>query len=240
MMNYAIHADGLSISRGGNEVLRDVSVDVPAGAIYGLLGPSGCGKSTLMRALVGVQRYTGTLRVLDHPAGAAALRGQIGYMSQAPSVYADLTVAENLRYFAAMVGAGHAQVAAVLDRVGLGAQATRLVGQLSGGQRARVSLAGALLGEPPLLVLDEPTVGLDPVLRQELWSMFSELATAGATLLISSHVMDEAQRCTQLMLLREGRVLVAGRSPAELLADTGARDVEGAFLALVEPGAVSA
>jgi len=181
-----------------------------------------------------MQRYSGTVEVLGRPAGAPALRGQIGYVSQAPSVYTDLTVAENLRYFAAMVRAGVSQVDTVLDRVGLGPQAARLVGQLSGGQRARVSLAGALLGEPALLVLDEPTVGLDPVLRQELWAMFTELATAGTTLFISSHFMDEARRCTQLALLRDGRVLTAGRSPDQLLADTGADDVEDAFLRLVE------
>lgn len=234
MMNLAVRAEGLGVLRSGQAVLEAVDLQVGSGTIYGLLGPSGCGKSTLMRALVGVQRYSGTVEVLGRPAGAPALRGQIGYVSQAPSVYTDLTVAENLRYFAAMVHAGASQVDTVLERVGLGPQAARLVGQLSGGQRARVSLAGALLGEPALLVLDEPTVGLDPVLRQELWAMFTELATAGTTLFISSHVMDEARRCTQLALLRDGRVLTAGRSPDQLLADTGADDVEDAFLRLVE------
>lgn len=233
-MNSVIQARGLAADRGGRPVLRGIDFAVPAGSIYGLLGPSGCGKSTLMRALVGVQRYAGELHVLGQPAGAAGLRGQIGYVSQAPSVYIDLSVTENLRYFASIMGAPTSQVHEVVDAVDLGKQAGRAVGELSGGQRARVSLAAALLGEPKLLVLDEPTVGVDPVLRRELWSMFAELAARGVTLFISSHVMDDAQRCEQLLLLRDGRVLVAGASPAELLTDTGAQDVEGAFLRLVE------
>ncbi|MGZ6833794.1 MAG: ABC transporter ATP-binding protein [Mycobacteriaceae bacterium] len=240
MMNSAISVQDLAISRGGRAVLRDVSFDVPAGTIYGLLGPSGCGKSTLMRAIVGVQRYSGQLQVLGEPAGSAILRGQIGYVSQAPSVYGDLTVVENLRYFASMVGAAASQVHALVDDVGLSEQASQLVRELSGGQCARVSLAAALLGNPVLLVLDEPTVGVDPVLRRDLWAMFAELAAGGTTLFISSHVMDEAQRCERLMLLRGGRVLVAGCSPAQLLTDTGADDVEGAFLRLVEQGETGA
>lgn len=234
MLTSSIVAHDLAVRRGGRQILRGLDFEVPTGCIYGLLGPSGCGKSTLMRALVGVQRYTGRLEVLGKPAGVAGLRGRIGYVSQAPSVYADLSVRENLRYFAAMVGAESTQLRGMLDAVGLNAQAGQLVGELSGGQRTRVSLAAALLGNPVLLVLDEPTVGLDPVLRRELWTMFAHLAAEGTTLFISSHVMDEARRCARLLLLREGRVLVAGASPQELLADTGTDDVEAAFLRLVE------
>ena len=224
---------GLRVIRGGRLVLPDLTIDVPRGAVTGLLGPSGCGKSTLMRAIVGVQVVDGgTVEVLGTPAGTPALRGRVGYVTQAPSVYADLTVRENLDYFARILGAARGRVDAVIETVGLGPDAGRVVGQLSGGQRARVSLATALLNEPPVLVLDEPTVGLDPLLRRDLWAAFHRLAETGVTLLVSSHVMDEAERCDWLILMRDGAVLAAD-TPAALLERTGARDIEGAFLALV-------
>ena len=232
----AVQAERLRVQRGSHEVLHDLTFEVSAGSVTGLLGPSGCGKSTLMRALVGVQRnVSGSLTVLGLPAGAAALRRRIGYMTQAPSVYGDLSVRGNLGYFAALGGAGPAAVAAGLERVQMTSLAERLVRRLSGGERARVSLACALLGAPQLLVLDEPTVGLDPLLRRSLWDLFSSLAAAGATLLVSSHVMDEAARCDQILLMRDGRLL-AHTTPASLLADTGADDLDEAFLRLVIPG----
>jgi ABC-2 type transport system ATP-binding protein len=224
----------LTVQRGPREVLHEVSFELRAGEVTGLLGPSGSGKTTLMRALVGVQRgVRGTVELLGRPAGSAALRPRVGYVTQAPAVYADLTVSENLRYFAAISGVPLSRVGTVLEQVALADRGDDVVDALSGGQRARVSLATALLGEPEVLVLDEPTVGLDPVLRRDLWSLFRSLAADGATLLVSSHVMDEASRCDRLLLLREGRV-VADDSPADLLARTGAADVEGAFLALAE------
>lgn len=229
----AITVKSLKVSRGGRTVLPDLTVDVPRGSVTGLLGPSGCGKSTLMRAIVGVQVVDGgTVDVLGTAAGTPSLRGQIGYVTQAPSVYVDLTVRENLRYFAAILGAARGRVEAVIDTVGLTLDAARVVGELSGGQRARVSLATALLNEPPVLVLDEPTVGLDPVLRRDLWDTFHRLATSGITLLVSSHVMDEAERCDWLLLMRDGAILAAG-TPDALRARTAAQDIEGAFLALV-------
>jgi ABC-2 type transport system ATP-binding protein len=229
----AVAIDRLVVARGEQEVLHALSLDVPHGRIVGLLGPSGCGKSTLMRAIVGVQVVeSGLVTVLGEPAGSAALRRRVGYQTQAPSVYADLTVRENLAYFGRVLGVGADRVAAVLDDVDLVAFADHVVGRLSGGQRARVSLATALLGEPELLVLDEPTVGLDPVLRVDLWGTFRRLADAGTTLLVSSHVMDEAERCDWLVLMRDGRILATGTVP-ELLGRTGADDAEGAFLALV-------
>jgi ABC-2 type transport system ATP-binding protein len=148
-------------------------------------------------------------------------------------VYTDLSVRANLDYFAAVLGADGARVESVLRDVALDDAAAQRVGTLSGGQRARVSLAAALLGRPDLLVLDEPTVGLDPVLRRDLWAMFSGLAAGGATLLVSSHVMDEAVRCDRLLLLRDGR-LVADDTLPGLLERTGTSDVEAAFLALAE------
>jgi ABC-2 type transport system ATP-binding protein len=229
----AIALNGLRVVRGGRLVLDDVTLEVPRGTVAGLLGPSGCGKSTLMRSLVGVQVVAGgDVQVLGRPAGSPALRHRVGYVTQAPSVYADLTVRENLRYFATVLGAPRSDVDRVVDEVGLGSHADAVVGRLSGGQEARVSLAAALLGEPELLVLDEPTVGLDPVLRRDLWQLFRDLADRGTTLVVSSHVMDEAAHCDRLLLMREGRLL-ADDTMAGLLTRTRTSDVEAAFLALV-------
>jgi ABC-2 type transport system ATP-binding protein len=231
----SVVVDDLHVTRGSREVLHGLSFALVPGEVTGLLGPSGCGKTTLMRVLVGVQRgVRGSATVLGEPAGSPGLRRRVGYVTQAPAVYGDLTVAENLHYFAALTGAANA--AAVLDQVALGPRRDQLVRDLSGGERARVSLATALLGTPELLVLDEPTVGLDPVLRRDLWELFRGLAAAGATLLVSSHVMDEAVRCDRLLLMRDG-VVVADDSPAGLLERTGAPDVESAFLAIAEAAA---
>jgi ABC-2 type transport system ATP-binding protein len=221
MMNSAISIQGLRVVRGGRTVLHDLDLDVATGSVTGLLGPSGCGKTTLMRAIVGVQVVAGgTVEVLGRPAGDADLRSRVGYVTQAPSVYADLSVRDNLRYFAAVLGAPASDVDRVVADVGLESHRDQVVARLSGGQRARVSLAAALLGTPELLVLDEPTVGLDPVLRRDLWAIFAALAERGTTLLVSSHVMDEAERCTRLLLMREGRIL-ADDAPRELLERTG-------------------
>ena len=230
----AIRARDLRVVRGGTTVLPGLSCEVASGTVTGLLGPSGSGKSTFIRCVVGVQRVAGgSVEVLGRPAGAAELRPRVGYMTQAPSVYGDLTVRENLRFFAQVLDASRDRVDRVLADVALEKYGDRIVGSLSGGERARVSLATAMLGEPELLVLDEPTVGLDPVLRRDLWRLFRGLAERGATLLVSSHVMDEADRCDAILLLREGQLL-AHASPAELLARTGERDMDSAFLRLVE------
>ena len=230
----AVVSERLQVVRGGRKALDDLSATIRAGAVTGLLGPSGSGKSTLMRAIVGVQVIrSGSLRVLGLQAGSPALRPRIGYMTQAPSVYGDLTVVENLRYFARVLRAPAQRVDEVIGAVRLEAEHDQVVDRLSGGQRARVSLAAALVGEPELLVLDEPTVGLDPVLRRDLWAMFSELAGKGTTLLVSSHVMDEARHCDDLLLLHEGRLLATG-SPDELRRRTGADDLDDGFLRLVE------
>jgi ABC-2 type transport system ATP-binding protein len=236
MMTYvaALEIESLVVRRGGRPILHGVSCEVPPGLVTGLLGPSGCGKTTLMRAIVGVQIVdSGTVCVLGEPAGSAALRRRVGYVTQAPSIYADLSVRENLRYFAQVLGVPEARVAEVIETVSLADHADQVTANLSDGQRARVSLATALLGEPELLVLDEPTVGLDPVLRRDLWSHFKRLAESGVTLLVSSHVMDEADRCDELLLMREGELLAAA-TPDALRRRTGTKDLADAFLALIE------
>jgi ABC-2 type transport system ATP-binding protein len=235
-MSNAVAIDSLSVVRGHKTVLDQVSLNIPSGQIVGLLGPSGCGKSTLMRAVVGVQVTDGGSVTVDGlPAGCVELRSRVGYMTQAPSVYRDLTVAENLNYFAAMLGVTTSRVTEVITLVDLDSQRTKRAGELSGGQLSRVSLAVTLLAEPDLLVLDEPTVGLDPVLRKSLWELFASLAASGKTLLVSSHVMDEAEHCDTLILMREGKIL-SNSSVPDLLASTGAGNVEQAFLALVSGG----
>lgn len=229
----AVACVGLTVRRGRRAVFEGLDLEIAAGEVTGVLGPSGCGKTTLLRSIVGTQAGVGgEVRVLGLPAGARALRRRVAYATQAASVYDDLTVAQNLAYFARVLGAPSGDTERVVDLVGLDPQAGQRVGSLSGGQRNRVSLAAALLGEPEVIVLDEPTVGLDPVLRAELWTLFGRLARAGAALIVSSHVMDEALRCDRLLLLREGEV-VADTTPTELLASTGAADPEAAFLAVI-------
>jgi ABC-2 type transport system ATP-binding protein len=207
---------------------------VRRGAVTGLLGPSGCGKTTLMRAIVGVQIVaSGSVEVLGERAGSPSLRRRVGYVTQAPSVYGDLSVRENLRYFARVLGVDAGRVDSVIESVALAEHADRVVANLSDGQRSRVSLGSALLGRPELLILDEPTVGLDPLLRRDLWRMFRDLAAAGTTLLVSSHVMEEAGRCDDLLLMRDGRLL-ARETPEWLRRRTGQEDLDAAFLALIE------
>jgi ABC-2 type transport system ATP-binding protein len=228
-----IQIEHLHVVRGGRAVLDDLSLDVAPGRVTGLLGPSGCGKSTLMRAIVGVQIVAGgRVTVRGRAAGEPSLRLEVGYQTQSPSVYADLTVTENLRYFAAVTGAPPSRVREVLTQVALQDAAEQVVGSLSGGQRARVSLATTLLNQPKVLVLDEPTVGLDPVLRADLWQSFRELAADEATLLVSSHSMEEASECDDLLLMREGAILAAA-TPDELRERTGESDLSRAFLAIV-------
>ncbi|MEV0638496.1 ABC transporter ATP-binding protein [Streptomyces sp. NPDC050619] len=233
----AVAAYGLQVTRGSQPVLRDVTFTIPRGRIVGLLGPSGCGKTTLLRCVVGVQQAgAGHVQVLGHTAGAWPLRTRVGYVTQAPSVYADLTVLENLRYFAAALNMRGWQredaVVRVVKEVDLASYADQPVARLSGGQYSRVSLAVALLNKPDLLVMDEPTVGLDPMVRRELWLVFQRLAEEGTTLLVSSHVMDEADRCDRLLLMRAGRLL-ASADRETLLKHTGCADVEEAFMHLV-------
>ncbi|NKX91195.1 ABC transporter ATP-binding protein [Nocardia coubleae] len=232
----AVEVVGLTVRRGKRTVLHGLDLQIEPGTITGLLGPSGCGKTTLMRSIVGTQLVeSGTVTVLGEAAGSGGLRHRVGYVTQAPSIYADISVRDNVAYFAALYGRDRDDTESALAAVGLTDHADQLGDELSGGQKTRASLACALVGKPELLVLDEPTVGLDPVLRVELWQRFRELASAGTTLLVSSHVMDEAEHCDRLLLMRDGE-LVAQLSPAELRERTGEQNLETAFLALITKG----
>ncbi|MEV0252505.1 ABC transporter ATP-binding protein [Nocardia sp. NPDC050712] len=235
----AVQVRGLTVRRGKRQVLHQISLTVPRGSITGLLGPSGCGKTTLMRSIVGTQIVeSGDVQALGLPAGAPALRRRVGYVTQSPSIYSDLSVRENVAYYAALYGRDRDAVETAITAVGLGAHAQQRGDELSGGQKTRVSLACALVAQPELLILDEPTVGLDPVLRVDLWKQFRELAAAGTTLLVSSHVMDEAEHCDRLLLMREGHVL-SESTPDELRERTGEQNLERAFLALITMGTAS-
>lgn len=235
----AVSVSGLHVRRGATEVFEHLDLEIESGRVTGLMGPSGCGKTTLMRAIVGVQKVAGgTVTVLGEPAGSRSLRHRVAYDTQAASVYGDLTIRQNLRYFARVIGAPISDVDRVIDQVGLADQSKQTIDSLSGGQESRVSLAVAMLGSPEVLVLDEPTVGLDPLLRAELWDIFRRLADAGASLIVSSHVMDEALRCDRIILMRAGRI-VADTTPARLLEETGAPDPDAAFLMLIERDAAT-
>jgi ABC-2 type transport system ATP-binding protein len=229
----AVSIEHLRVVRGKRPALHDLSVEIARGTITGLLGPSGCGKTTLMRAIVGTQIVTaGSVTVLGHPAGSAPLRRRVGYMPQDPTIYNDLRIIDNVRYFASLYGMDAPAAEAAVEAVGLRDHRTALCANLSGGQRTRASLACALVCHPDLLVLDEPTVGLDPVLRVDLWEQFNALASAGTTLLVSSHVMDEADHCDDLLLMRDGHLL-AHTTPKKLREDTGCTSLEEAFLSVI-------
>ncbi|MDB5176997.1 MAG: Antibiotic resistance transporter, efflux system, ATP-binding protein [Candidatus Saccharibacteria bacterium] len=231
-MTAAIKASKLVVRKGRVQILNQLSFEVQSGTVTGLIGPSGSGKTTLMRAIVGVQVASGELTVLGQEAGSKSLRHKIGYVTQSPAVYSDLSVLQNLRYFGSLVGADNFKVDEVIEQVRLEKQHGQVVESLSGGQKARVGLAVALLGNPDLLVLDEPTVGLDPVLRNELWELFTALAKSGKTLLISSHVMDEAERCDNLLLVRDGKLLWH-ESLKKLLDVTKKSSVGDAFITVI-------
>lgn len=238
MIQAAIQANGLTVKKGKQTILSNLAFTVGKGNITGLIGPSGSGKTTLMRTIVGVQKYQGSLHVYDKPAGHASLRRMIGYVTQSPAVYSDLTVEQNLQYFGALVGTQAKKTHEIMQQVSLEKQAKQIVASLSGGQKARVSIAVALLGNPEVLILDEPTVGLDPLLRNELWELFAELAREGKTLIISSHVMDEAERCSNLLLMRDGTVLWQD-TREKLLRTTTKNSVEEAFIAMIRTGEAS-
>ena len=232
-MTSAVVIKGMKVVRDGKILIPKLDLEVPRGKVMGLLGPSGSGKTTIFRSIVGVQAISeGSIQVLGLEAGTIGLRNKIGYLTQSASIYSDLTCEENLKYFSRILGTTEISVNEIIELIDLGANRKQLASTLSGGERARVALATALLGSPELLILDEPTVGLDPLLRKDLWKLLHRLAQQGKTLLISSHVMDEADRCDHLTLLREGKVLASG-TPAELRAQANSSEMEDVFINLV-------
>ena len=233
-MNEAIVIDDLKVTRGSRRVLKGVSISLEKGSITGLLGPSGSGKSTLIRSIAGVQKVeSGTVTILGRPAGSRAARASVGYMTQASAAYKDLTVRENVAHWARIARAPASAVDEIISQLRLTDRAHALASNISGGQASRLSLACTMVGNPPVLLLDEPTVGLDPVLREEIWDLIRERAAAGTTVLVSSHVMDEAQRCDSLVFIREGDILATGTAES-ILEDTATSSMDAAFLALAK------
>ena len=254
MMNYSAapaaqpEADGVAIRAvdlvkrfGPVTAVDGVSFDLPPGRIYGLLGPNGSGKTTLIRLLTGMTRASGgTAEVLGVRMPDRGVLARVGYMTQGDGIYPALTVSENARFFAAMYGVDDAaQVDDALRLVELDGRAKTIAGTLSGGQRRRLSLACALVHRPPVVFLDEPTVGVDPLLRVQFWGHFRSLADAGTTIVVSSHVMDEADRCDELLFIRAGKAIARGTGAA-LRAEAGTDNLEAAFLRFAGATAVAA
>ena len=233
-MSSAISITDLTVIRDGNTILHEFNLEIQSGKILGLLGPSGSGKTTIMRSVVGLQRLTvGSISVLGIPAGDKALRSRVSYSTQDASIYRDLTCSENIDYFAALQGRSTTTTAEVLELVDLSKNRKQLGATLSGGERARLALATALVGKPEILILDEPTTGLDPLLRRDLWSLFHRFSAQGKTLIVSSHMMEEADHCDELVLLREGAILAQG-TPSQLRHNAGIDNLESVFISLVE------
>jgi ABC-2 type transport system ATP-binding protein len=233
--------DGVAVAtvalcrRFGNiDAVKDVSLTIPYGVTFGLLGPNASGKTTLIRLLAGLLKpSSGSVRVLGQPPGPEAL-GMIGYMAQTTALYEVLSVWENIRCFAGIQGvASKGQMVQALELVGLADDRHRVVQQLSAGMTRRASLACALVHRPQLLLLDEPTVGVDPELRLQFWDHFRRLNAEGVTIVLSTHAMDEAERCHRLGILREGRLLAEG-TPSQLREACSALTLEEAFLRLAE------
>lgn len=234
MNNSAIVLSKINKFYGEQQVLKDIDLEVPHGQIFGLLGPSGCGKTTIVKIIVGILEATsGQAYVLEQPMPKLNVMNQIGYMSQADALYNTLTAAENLHFFGSIYGMSKAEVnkraVEVMELVSLGDDLDKPVNAYSGGMKRRLSLAIAILHNPPLLVLDEPTVGIDPLLRQSIWKELNNLADQGVSILLTTHVMDEADKCHQLAMMREGRLIAAGTSH-ELQSRIGASDIEAAFI----------
>ncbi|MFC7392687.1 ABC transporter ATP-binding protein [Scopulibacillus cellulosilyticus] len=219
---------------GKKQVLTNISFTIKKPEIFGLLGPSGAGKSTLVKMIAGIEKSSeGDIYLFDKRMPKLSLMEKIGYMAQADALYEDLTAKENLLFFAAIYGIGRKKskerIKTVMETVGLSNDLNKIVRQYSGGMKRRLSLAIALLAEPKLLILDEPTVGIDPVLRYQIWNQFQTLKEAGTIILVTTHVMDEAERCDRLGMIRTGRLIATG-TPEQLKSETNQDTIEKAFL----------
>lgn len=230
----ALGVKHLNKSFDRKQILHDISIDVHKARIVGLLGPSGSGKTTLVKLMAGIDTPdSGEVTVLGEKVPSLRMLGRIGYMAQADALYGELTAEENLRFFASMYGlrkaAQRKRIVEVMEMVNLLDYLKMQVKKYSGGMKRRLSLAVALLHEPPILVLDEPTVGIDPVLRISIWEELYELCRNGTTIIVTTHVMDEAEKCHELGMLREGRLIARG-TPGEILEASGSVTLEEAFL----------
>lgn len=233
-MTSAISISKLIVIRAGKTIVHQFDLEIESGKILGLLGPSGSGKTTIMRSVVGLQHLTsGTISVFEIPAGHKSLRTRVSYSTQDASIYRDLTCSENIDYFRAMQGNSSSSTDEILELVDLSKNRKQLAATLSGGERARLALATALVGKPEILILDEPTVGLDPLLRRDLWKLFHRFTSEGKTLLVSSHMMEEADHCDELVLMRDGAILAKG-SPAQLRKESDQETMDSVFISLVE------
>ncbi|RDI41956.1 ABC transporter ATP-binding protein [Falsibacillus pallidus] len=233
-MNTIVNVDHVSKSFGSHEVLKDITLSVQEGEIYGLLGPSGSGKTTLVKMMMGLEKATsGEITVHQTTMPSLSQLVNIGYMAQSDALYTDLTAKENLEFFAALYGLGgkrkKERIQTVMEIVGLQNDLSKTIHQYSGGMKRRLSLAISLLHEPKLLILDEPTVGIDPVLRKSIWEQFQALKNAGTAIFVTTHVMDEAERCDKLGLIRDG-LLIANDSPEAVKQSNGVGSIEEVFL----------
>jgi len=233
----ALSVRGLSKHFGTITALDDVTLEVPRGEVLGLLGPNGAGKTTLIRILLGLTPPSaGSASVFALPAGVPEVRGRVGYMPQDLAVYTDLTVEENIELFGRLFGISgprlRRRTSEVLELVRLTERRRTVVMELSGGMRRRVSFASALVADPDLLLLDEPTVGVDPELRSEFWEYFHQLTETGKTVVLTTHYLEEANRADRVVFLHAGVVLAVG-APSEIKARTGTVNLEDAFLSMV-------
>ncbi|WP_010197557.1 heme ABC exporter ATP-binding protein CcmA [Bacillus sp. m3-13] len=234
MNNEVCKVSNLSISFGKQEVLKDINLSISKGEIFGFLGPSGAGKTTLVKAIAGLQPINnGEVEVLTRKMPTLSLSEKIGYMAQSDALYQDLTAQENLQFFSSLYKLNRIdrkkRIHEVMELVNLSEHLNKPVQQFSGGMKRRLSLAISLLHNPEILILDEPTVGIDPLLRKSIWQELKALSKAGTTVLVTTHVMDEAQKCDRLAMIREGELLAVG-STEELQRKTGTTSMEDAFL----------
>lgn len=234
MNNSCVSIRGVSKNFGAAEVLKNINLEIQQGEIFGLLGPSGAGKTTLVKELAGLDvPSAGEIEVFQERMPALHLIEKLGYMAQSDALYMDLSARENLEFFSALYGLKKKErkqrIVEVMELVQLSDHLGKQVSNYSGGMKRRLSLAIALLHQPELLILDEPTVGIDPVLRKSVWEAFHQLKDEGKTLIVTTHVMDEAEKCDRLGLMREGRLIAVG-TPEELKQETHSSSIEEAFL----------